>query len=430
MNYQRQITLDRSTVAKLKLDAGKSDQIFFDDELHGFGHRLRNTNGRLRRSWIVQYRIKGRTRRMKIGDAAKVDADAARKKAKDILAAVQLKQDPQGEKEAERAKGAHTLRSVATDYLAMRELAVRRGEYRHNSYRTTKIYLTGKRYFGPLHSTSIHDITVSDIASRLNAINRGSGTVTASRARSALSGLFSWAIHEGLLGKNPHNPVTVTKDPDDKKSRDLVLSGEEIALVWRACDGDDFGRITKLLILTGCRRDEIGGLRWSEVDRDTDTITLPGERVKNGREHVLPITPMMAAVLDSIPPPVDGRELVFGDRSAGGYTGWRRGKQALDLRLAGKLKGKSASFRLHDLRRSAATGMVDLGIEPHHVEAVLNHFSGHRAGVAGIYNRSRYTAQIQAALTLWDSHIRALVEGRARKVVAISTGRNRERVSA
>jgi hypothetical protein len=253
MNSQRQITLDRSTVSKLKLDDDKSDQIFFDDELHGFGYRLRNTNGRLRRSWIVQYRIwivqyriKGRTRRMKIGDAAKVNADAARKKAKDILAAVQLKQDPQGEKEAERAKGVRTLRSVATEYLAMRELQVRRGEYRRNSYRTTEIYLTGKRYFGPLHSTSIHDITVADVAARLRAINQGSGTVTASRARSALSGLFSWAIHEGLLGKNPHNPVTVTKDPDDKKSRDLILSGEEIALVWRACDGDDFGRITRL----------------------------------------------------------------------------------------------------------------------------------------------------------------------------------------
>ena len=429
MNSKR-YTLDRSTITKLKLERDKSDQIFFDDELHGFGYRLRNTNGRLRRSWIVQYRIKGRTRRMKIGDDAKVNADAARKKAKDILAAVQLKQDPQGELEAERAKGARTLRSVAAEYLAMRELQVSRGEYRRNSYRGTQIYLAGKRYFGPLHSTSIHDITVADIAARLRAINQGSGTVTASRARSALSGLFSWAIHEGLLGKNPHNPVTVTKDPDDKKSRDLVLSDEEIAVVWRACDGDDFGRITKLLILTGCRRDEIGGLRWSEIDRNAHAITLPGERVKNGREHVLPITPMMAAVLDSIPEPVDGRELVFGARSAGGYTGWRRGKQALDLRLAGKLKGKSAGFRLHDLRRSVATGMVDLGIEPHHVEAVLNHFSGHRAGVAGIYNRSRYAAQIQAALTLWDDHVRALVEGRVRKVVAISTGRQRKLASA
>jgi integrase len=420
-------TLDRVTVAKLKLDDDKNDQIFFDAELRGFGYRLRNSRGRLHKTWIVQYRNRGRTRRWRIGDAAKVNANAAREQAKDILAKVQLGQDPQAEKEAERARGSHTLRSVAAEYLEMKELQVRRGEYRASSFSRTKLYLAGARYFGPLHGATITDITVRDIALRLNTINRGSGSVTAGRARAALSGLFSWAIEQGLMGSNPHNPVTVTKNPDERKSRDLVLSDEEIAVVWRACGDDDFGRITRLLILTGCRREEVGGLRWSEIDLDAHTITLPGERVKNGRKHVLPITPMMAAVLDSIPR-MEGREHLFGARSTAGYTGWLYAKKALDLRLAAKLK--SADWNLHDLRRTVATRMADLGIEPHHVEAVLNHYSGHRAGSAGIYNRSRYTAQIQAALTLWDSHIRALVEGRARKVVPISTRRQRGLASA
>src|SRR6516164_8669873 len=167
---RQQITLDRSTVARLKLDDGKSDQIFFDADDHGFGLRIRADGGRQRQSWIVQYRIKGRTRRAKIGDYPTVSADQARKKAKDILAKVQLGGDPQAEKEAERAKGSRTLRSVTDQYLEMKELEMQRGQYRASSLRVTKIYLMRPQYFGPLHLTAIADITVQDIATRLNAI--------------------------------------------------------------------------------------------------------------------------------------------------------------------------------------------------------------------------------------------------------------------
>jgi hypothetical protein len=198
---QQQISLDRATVAKLKLDAGKTDQIFFDADLRGFGYRLRNDGGRLCQTWIAQYRNKGRTRRVKLGDASKLNPDQARQAAKKVLAAVTLGRDPQAEKETERANGSRTLRAVANAYLEMKELQVQRNEFRASSYRVTKLYLFGK-YFAPLHSTAITDITVADVAGRLNVINRESGTVTAGRARSALSSVFAWAMRQGYMGPN------------------------------------------------------------------------------------------------------------------------------------------------------------------------------------------------------------------------------------
>jgi integrase len=419
MGSQQQISLDRATVAKLRLDDGKSDQIFFDADLRGFGYRLRNDGGRVRGSWIVQYKRKGRTRRLKLGDAAKLKADEARKAATKALAAITLGQDPQADKEAERASGSRTLRAIAGEYLEMKELQVQRNEYRASSYRVTKLYLTGK-YFAPLHATAIADITVADVAGRLNAVNRQSGTVTAGRARSALSSVFVWAMRQGYMGTNPHNPVAVTENPDEGVSRDLVLSDLELAHVWRAAGDDDFGKVIRLLILTGCRREEIGGLRWGEIDRDAGTITLPAERVKNRHEHVLPITSLAAEVLDSIPHQVE-RDHLFSPRSNTGFTGWDAAKKALDKRLAGKLKGKSAGWRAHDIRRSVATWMAEHGIEPAHIEAVLNHYSGHRSGVAGVYNRAGYARQIRGALSLWDDHLRSLLEGRKRVVVPLKT---------
>ena len=299
MDRQQQIRLDRTTVASLKLNDGKTDQIFFDADEKGFGFRLRQDGDRLRRSWIVQYRIKGHTRRFKVGDYPTVTAEMARKKAKTILAKVHLGEDPQAEKEGERANGSRTLRTVASQYLEMKELQVQRGQYRASSFRVCKLYLTKPDYFGPLHSHAITDITVADIAGRINTINRNSGTSTAGRARSALSSMFTWAMRQGFMGPNPHNPASVTENPDDGTSRDRVLKDAELVGIWRACcKDDDYGKIVKLLTLTGCRRDEIGGLRWSEIDLDNGLLSLPGERVKNGHAHTLPLTPLALEIIE------------------------------------------------------------------------------------------------------------------------------------
>ena len=355
----------------------------------------------------MQYRVKGRTRRFKIGDYPTIKADQTRAKATEMLAKITLGIDPQGDKENERRNASHTLRAVADDYLAMKRLAVDEGTYRANSYRVCSLYLTKPMYFGPLHKVAISDITLADVAARLTAIRLNSGTPTAGRARSALSSCFVWAMRQGYV---QHNPVIGSENPDNSPSRDRVLKDTELAAIWRACGDDDFGRIVRLLILTACRREEIGGLKWNEIDRDNGTITLPKERVKNKHEHTLPLTPLALDIISSIPERV-GREYLFGDHSVG-FTVWNVAKKELDKRL-----DKIAPWKLHDLRRSVATWMAEHGIQPHIIEAILNHYGGHRGGVAGIYNRATYAGPMRDALLVWDNYLRSIISGGERKIV-------------
>jgi integrase len=158
------------------------------------------------------------------------------------------------------------------------------------------------------------------------------------------------------------------------------------------------------------RRAEIGGLCWSELDFDAGIWTLPAARSKNHRLHQLPIMPMMHEIIDQVPRRAT-RDQLFGERGAGGFAGWTSNKSALDTRSG------VTDWVLHDIRRSVATGMANLGVAPHIIEEILGHSGGHKAGVAGIYNKATYAAAVRAALAVWHDHIRAIVAGGARKVV-------------
>lgn len=197
------------------------------------------------------------------------------------------------------------------------------------------------------------------------------------------------------------NPVVGTNKAAEEISRDRVLSDEELRSVWlRAGDGD-YGTIIRLLILLGQRRGEIAGMRWSEIDFDKRLWRIGAERTKNGRAHDVPLPDAVVELL-AAHGRREGRDLVFGSRE-GPFQGWGSAKNALDERIRGELgeKPEWKPWRLHDLRRTAATRMADLGVQPHVVEAVLNHFSGHKAGVAGVYNRASYEPEKRSALNLW-----------------------------
>ena len=178
-----------------------------------------------------------------------------------------------------------------------------------------------------------------------------------------------------------------------------MLTDSELVAIWNAAPASDYGRIIKLLMLTGQRRDEIASLRWSEIDGDA--LTLPAERTKNARPHIVPSSPQARGVLDETPERV-GQTHVFGCGKTG-YNNFSRAKERLDE--ASGVQG----WVVHDLRRTVATRMADLGVQPHVIEAVLNHVSGHKAGVAGIYNRSSYSVEKRAALDLWGSHIQTVL---------------------
>jgi integrase len=235
----------------------------------------------------------------------------------------------------------------------------------------------------------------------LAGVERSAGPFARNRVRTSLSAFFAWLIREGLLDTNP---VAGTGKANEGPSRDRVLSRDELAEVWHAATGT-FGDIIRLLILTGQRRNEIGFLRWSEVDWERKMIALPPERTKNKLRHELPLAPQALVILQE--------RQRQGDHVFRKFN-WYRGKLALDAKLKGV-----APWVLHDLRRSCATGMAELGVQPHIIEAVLNHVSGHKAGVAGIYNRAKYADEMRSALQRWADHVEALLVGPRKQPVPI-----------
>jgi integrase len=393
---------DSKTVASLRLPAGKADVIHFDDALSGFGYRLRESGDDIRKTWIVQYRRAGATRRLLLGSAEVLSADQARAAAKKALAEIALGGDPQAAKAARRSADKFTLAAVVVEFLAAKD-----GTLRPRTFTEVQRYLTGP-YFKPLHTMPVDQIARRDVATRLLIIARKRGAPTAARARAMLSELYSWAMGQGLVEANP---IIGTNRPKTAPPRSRVLTDQEIVSVWNGAGADDFGRVVRLLILTAQRRTEVGGMSWRELDLERGAWTIPSGRTKNGREHTLPLPPLALDIIAGIPRVV-GREYLFGPRAAG-FTSWNRPKQILDRRLGDQV----GPWRLHDLRRSAATRMCDLGVAPHVVEQILNHHSGHRGGVAGIYNRSSYQREVRAALALWDDHIRGIVQGGGRKIL-------------
>jgi integrase len=395
--------LTKTAVAALMLPEGKTDAIYFDDDIPGFGYRLRASGDKVGRSWVAQYRHAGQTRRITLGSAAVLSSEQARGEAKRILAQAALKQDPASERKRRATADRFTFIALVEQYLATKESTVR-----SRTFTETKRYLQSSAYFGPLFNVPVDAITRRDVAARVLVITQKNGQVAAARARTALSAMFTWAMEHGLAESNPTIGSAKPKAPP---SRERVLSDQELLAIWKATgDETDFNRIVRLLITTGQRRSEVGGIAWTEIDTERTKWTIPAERAKNGRGHEVPLGSLAAEIIASVPEVVD-RNLLFGVRNDRGFSSWAEHKRQVDKRLGDQVK----PWTLHDLRRTAATRMCDIGIEPHVVEQILNHQSGTRrglSGVGGVYNKSKYAIAVLKAVEQWDRHLRALIEGR------------------
>jgi integrase len=389
--------LTRNAVASFVLPAGKDDTVYWDDSLPGFGVRLRGKS----RSWLIQYRVNGRQHREALGDTRKVTLEAARKVARQRFAQIEFGIDPALEK-AKRTIEA-TATALTLGEVARRYLDAKRGELRHNTYRAAQLHL--REHWKPLTGRPLGSIGRADVAAQLQTLAKERGRIAAARSRANLSALYAWAMREALVDSNP---TIGTNQPDrGARARERVLNNDELVAIWKTAEGDDRGGIVRLLILLGCRRQEIGGLSWSEIDLDRGSLTIGSERTKNHRALTLALPPVALAILASVPP---RGEFVFGGNR--GFASWSALKAQIDA--GSGVRG----WRLHDLRRSVATGMADLGVQPHVIEQILNHQSGHKRGPAGIYNRSSYEREKRAALALWADHVLAAIEGRTSKVLA------------
>jgi len=403
------VKLTPSTIRSLTLPEGVADRTFFDSDLAGFGVRIRASGSR---GYVVQYKFAGRHRRIPLGSITEIDLGKARATAKDLLARVRLGQDPFAEKLEARAAAGETLGSRLPEYLAHKAAALR-----------PRTMVEIRRHLlvqaAALHPRSLHSIDRREVAGVLASIEAASGPVAANRLHESLRAFFGWARRAGLVEANPAAEMNRAAET----SRDRVISGDELHDIWQALGDDRYGDIIQLLALTGTRREEIGGLRWSEVDLDRAMIVLPPARTKAGVEHRIPLSAPVLAILEARAQ--SGTESVFGYRDGtSSFSDWSGSKRALDQRIAAARKAAGrpamAPWRVHDLRRMFSTMLHgELGIEPHIVEALLGHVQG---GIASVYNRATYDGAKAAALAQWADHVMAIVGRRGRKVLPLRRG--------
>ena len=391
-------------IAELKLPPGSNDAVFWDDDIAGFGIRIREGGSR---TWIYRYRRGSKQRSMRLGSAKSVPLSIARKNASDLEAEVRLGGDPALKNQTADLNADNTFGVLANQYLE-----ARKSKWRPKSHAQNQRHLL--KYAKPLHRLPITAVSQRNVANLLNTITEESGEATSNRLRSTLCSLFGWVIKEGI--RLPEGNVASYTNKHQEKSRDRVLTDAELKVIWEACPESDFGAIIRLLVLTGQRANEIGGLQWDEVH--DEQIVLPSQRTKNKRTHIVPLGDSARAILSQFRK--DGRTHVFGRVDSAGFDGWGFAKRTLDGRIA---KAKPlAHWTVHDLRRTVATRMAELGVQPHIIEAVLNHVSGHKGGIAGVYNRATYDKEKREALNLWAEHVMALVEGRKATVVPMKKG--------
>ena len=392
--------LTATTAKSATLSPGKEDQVFFDDDLPGFGLRVRVSGAK---SWIYQYAIAGRTKRVSLGSPDVVDAGKARGAAKDLAARVRTGGDPAKEKSENLAKAKDTFVGLLPRFLERQHERAKPGSY----YNIQRHMLRDAK---PLHSMPVTALTRRVVGDFLDEITRTRGHNPATSVRKSLSAYFNWLIRRGVIEVNP---TSFLEPIVECPPRTRVLDDAELRAIWLALSGPDYFSdyvpIVKLLMLTGARLTEIGALSWQEVDWANAFIVLPQTRTKSRKEHLIPLSPPALSILEAHHRDAGNADhgLAFGTTKQG-FRGWGAAKRALDYQLdaAGV---PIQDWRHHDFRRSLSTALHErFNIQPHVVEIILGHV-GHQRGVAGVYNRASYLVERRRALERWADHILGLV---------------------
>ena len=429
-------------VIKRTVDAiEKTDRTEFlwDDELRGFGLRI-TSNGA--KSYVYQYRLGGREapkKRATIGrHGSPWTPTSARKEAERLAQLVGQGIDP-AEHDRERRRQA-----VDLAFSTYAKLFV--DGHLKSAWKDWEIgdRLLTAEAVPVLKAKALPLIKRSDIAAVLDRMN--DRPAAARLAHATLRKLFKWAEGRGDLERSPMDGM---KAPAGVAARDRVLSDDDLALAWRGAGtlGYPFAPLFRLLIVTGQRREEVSGLAWNELDRASATWSLPASRAKNGQAHIVPLSPVAIEVLDSLartltdasndetatdePLKWPRKGLVFTTTGKTPVSGYSKAKARLDAAIAtiaqkdaqaaGGEADAVAPWRVHDLRRTMATGFQRLGVRFEVTEAVLNHISGAKGGVAGVYQRHDWKEEKRTALNSWGRHIVAiLAPAETDNVIAIS----------
>jgi integrase len=362
------------------------------------------------RSWAVRYRHQAAPRKYTLGSYPALSLKDARELAAKALRGVAEGRDPGREKILARAAKAESVDRVVEEFL---ERHVRRSNRPRTAQETER--LLRQHVLPRWRGRMVHEITRRDVLDILDRVVDGGAPIAANRVLAAVRKFFNWCVARDILAASPCAGV---KPPTAERARDRVLTDDELRLVWQAADklGGTFGPLVKLLALTGQRRDEVAQMRRDELSLDARLWTLPPARTKNNQPHEVPLSKASLAVLQNVPH-TPGSPFVFttngGASPASGYSKNKRRLEAL-------LPSDMPAWRLHDLRRSCASGMARLGINLPVIEKVLNHSSGSFAGIVGVYQKHSFADEKRRALETWGNFVTALVEGKpASKVVRL-----------
>lgn len=425
----------KKAVEAIPVPASGKRAFLWDDQLKGFGVMVTERGVR---SYVVQYRIGGRaakTRRATIGGhGSPWTAETARDRAADLLEKVRKGIDPVDAEKAQRSEA--VAAKQAAERLAFSDYAdlfVKKYARARGLRSADDIDAVFTRDLKPhFKQKPLPSILRSDVRACLDAIGERSGSA-ANKGHKWLRTMLKWAVDRGDIGASPMESMP---PPHKEGERDRVLALPEIATVWKAADeqGDPFGALAKLLILTGQRLREVAGMEWVEVDLEQRIWSIPAARAKNKRDHLVPLSESAVSILEALKKSAHKKAKFVLTTSPTGtvpVSGFSKSKKRLDTLIqqqrekeamkAGELPIPMQPWVLHDLRRSLATGCQALGIPIEHTEAVLNHVSGKRGGIAAVYQRHDYLPEKKRALEAWERAVESALKGNtaSTNVVAI-----------
>jgi integrase len=383
-------TLTAAAIERLKPPAtGQKDH--FDKGYPGFALRISHAGAR---SFVHVFRLHGKLYRRTLGRWPSTSLTTAREVWRRDREAIARGENP-ARRDGEGASP-DSFGAVAADWLKRDQ-----GE---NRSREAVARIIARAATPILGDRLISTISRRDVVNVVDKVVDRGHPIAARRLHAHLHRLFRWAVGRGIIDLNP---MAELPKPGAEAARDRVLDERELATIWKAAAsmGYPFGSIVQLLLLTAARRDEIGSLRWSS-EVVAHTIRLAGERTKTGTARTIPLSSAAMDIIRALP---RIGEFVFTTTGATAVSGWSKAKKTID-RAAGELNGAPlAEWRLHDLRRTAATGMQRLGVRLEVVETILGHVSGSRAGVVGVYQRHQFEDEARAALEVWAAEITRIV---------------------
>lgn len=443
----------RDKLIKRTVDAAKPgarDLFIWDTELKGFGLKVTKAG---RKVYLIQYRMpeagkaqnQTTPRRYTIGEhGSPWTPEKARARADTLLKLVDERKDPAELERAERqseedrqreeeARQKRTIQSGLEDFLSrrVRGKLVKACDIERLLHAKIPADWLGRQ---------VSDIHAEDIQSAIDDLIAANLPGAAREFRKHLHALFAFFQTKPRTYHVSENPVASTNVDTPYVARDRVLDDGELVEVWKAAEaiGAPFGPMVKMLILTGQRLREVGEAEWRELSPD-GLWTIPAERAKNGKAHIVHISPQAQAVLDALPridmPDKSGKAAIpcpylFTTTGKAPVSGFSKAKKHIDKAIA-KARADAAPmppWTFHDLRRTLATGAARLNIAPHIVEKVLNHNPKALQGVAGIYNRFEYLSERQAALEVWGRHVATLLHGAPEKSNVVNFSASRERL--